>query len=377
LDHNTIIDQNKESILQTYHELHLLAEPSWKEQQTSHYLQKQLLEAGLEVRTFEGHFGFIAEIKGESNEVVALRADMDALMQEVDGEVKANHSCGHDAHSTLVLHTALTLAKLEKPKHTYRFIFQPAEEKAEGALQMMKDGALKDVKFLGGVHLRPKIEIPYGVASPVILHGSTATLRGTITGTPAHAARPEEGINPIEVASLLIQAVQQIRIRNSKRYSIKITELHSGEASNLIPHTARFTFDLRADTNEAMDQLIEKGQHAIETIAQVTGATITFSLGEFSPAAIENQVAMKLAEKAITATLGEENFVPTLVSPGAEDFHFYTLKNPNVVATLIGLGCDLTPGLHHPQMTFNIEALIYGTKILTKLMLEADKQSWS
>jgi len=291
--------------------------------------------------------------------------------------VKANHSCGHDAHSTLVLHTALTLAKLEKPKHTYRFIFQPAEEKAEGALQMMKDGALNDVEFLGGVHLRPKIEIPYGVASPVILHGSTATLRGTITGTPSHAARPEEGINPIEVASLLIQAVQQVRVRNSKRYSIKITELHSGEASNLIPETARFTFDLRADSNEAMDELIGKGQHTIESIAQVTGATISYNLGEFSPAAIENQEAMKLAENAIVATLGEENIVPTLVSPGAEDFHFYTLKNPNLVATLIGLGCDLTPGLHHPKMTFNKEALIYGTKILTSLMLEADQKTWS
>ncbi len=41
---------------------------------------------------------------GRGNPVIAIRADMDALWQEVDGEFKANHSCGHvDAHMTIVM----------------------------------------------------------------------------------------------------------------------------------------------------------------------------------------------------------------------------------------------------------------------------------
>lgn len=377
LDPIQLIEQNRQSILQTYQELHQLAEPSWKEEQTSAYIREKLKAAGLNVKTYEDHFGLVTEIKGDSSDVIALRADMDALVQEVDGEVRANHSCGHDGHSTMALYTALAIAESGQSfKHTIRFIFQPAEEKAEGALKMIESGALEHVKFLGGVHVRPAIEIPFQKAAPVILHGSTASIKGIIQGIPAHAARPEEGNNPIEAAAFLIQAIRQIRLKDAHKYSIKITELHGGEASNLIPEKVHFTFDLRAETNDTMDELIEKAEHTIQKIAELTETMIDFTLGEYSPAAVRNPKAMEIGKKAITSILGKENFVQECPSPGAEDFHFYTLKKPDISATMIALGCDLKPGLHHPQMAFNTEALIYGTKILTEMLLEADKEQW-
>jgi amidohydrolase len=299
---------------------------------------------------------------------------MDALVQEVNGMVKANHSCGHDAHSTMVASAALALSQSRHPfSHTVRFIFQPAEEKAEGALQMMKDGALDDVKFLAGIHLRPSTEVPFNKAAPVILHGSAATLKGVIKGKPAHASRPEDGNNPIEAAAFLIHAIRQIRLQDSSNFSIKITELHGGEASNAIPENTRFTCDLRAEDNLTMEKLIQKAHHAINKTAELTETEITCSQEDYSPAAITNETAIDLARNAIQYILGNENTEDACISKGAEDFHFYTLKNPNLAATMVGLGCDLKPGLHHPNMTFNHEALVYGTQILTKLILDADQ----
>ncbi|MGM0900860.1 MAG: amidohydrolase [Bacillota bacterium] len=377
MDPIEFIEAQRNTIFKTYHDLHQLAEPSWKEEKTSRYLQKKLSDAGYTVQTFSGHYGFVADLPGENPEVIALRADMDALVQEVGGVVRPNHSCGHDAHSTMVLMAALSLYKSNiKLKHSVRFIFQPAEEVAGGALKMMEDGALKNVKFLGGVHLRPSFEVQYGKAAPVILHGSTTTLKGVIKGIPAHAARPEEGNNPIETASLLIQAMKQIKLGGVGRYSIKITQLHSGEASNAIPENARFTFDLRSETNEGMELLISKAKHTVHKIAELTETKIDIVMDEYSPAAVKHPEAIRLAESAISSILGNENLVSKCVSPGAEDFHFYTLKNQEIHATMIGLGCDLTPGLHHPNMTFNHEALVYGTKILTKLLIEADQHNW-
>ena len=79
----------------------------------------------------------IAEI-GSGNPVIAISADMDALWQEVNGEFKANHSCGHDAHMTIVMGLILQLKNMRWKSGTVRFIFQPAEEKGNGALKMVE-----------------------------------------------------------------------------------------------------------------------------------------------------------------------------------------------------------------------------------------------
>lgn len=366
----------KKKIMQTYEELHVLAEPSWEEEKTSRYIYEELIKAGLKPQTFPGHYGIIADIPGQSSEVVALRADMDALVQEVDGVMRANHSCGHDAHSTMVLHAALALAaKGAKFKRTIRFIFQPAEEKGEGALQMIQDGALQNVQYLFGIHLRPWDEVPYGKAAPVIIHGSALTLTGSIQGKPSHASRPQDGKNPIEAAAALVQALQNIRLQILQPYSVKMTQLQAGGgATNQIPETALFALDLRARTNEAMTELKEKTEHVLQKVAALTETDIQWDCKEFVPAAQPNPSAIELAQKAIIDMMGDKQLVSVCLSNGAEDFHFYTLNEPQMKATMIGLGCDLRPGLHHPHMQFNQEALVYGTRVLTKLVVEAAEE---
>lgn len=367
------IDLHKNKVLNTYHDLHSLAEPSWGEEKTSNYIKTRLVEAGLRVKTFEHHYGLIADIKGQLATVIALRADMDALVQEVDGEIKANHSCGHDAHSTMVLHAALAIASSGiKPKHTIRFIFQPAEEKGEGALQMMDDGALENVISLFGIHVRPKVEVPFLKASPVIIHGSAETIRGMIKGIQSHASRPQDGINAIEIASLLVMKLKEIQIQADIPFSIKMTQLQTeNEASNVIPETAKFSIDVRAQTNEVMEQLNEIVMKIFREIMDETGGKITWSMEEFVPAAVVHEGATKIVENAIASVIGAQNVVPRCISNGGEDFHFYTNRYPSVAATMIGLGCDLVPGLHHPQMNFNLEALHYGAKILIQTVLLA------
>jgi amidohydrolase len=370
------IDQHKEDLLKTYNELHNLAEPSWEEEKTSRYIAEHLKAAGLQVKSFKDHYGLIAEIPGLSQRVVALRADMDALVQEVNGVVRPNHSCGHDGHSTMGLYTALALAASNiEPAHTLRFIFQPAEEKGEGALKMMEEGALENVKFLFGTHVRPISEVPYSKASPVIIHGSAGTIRGTIKGLQAHASRPNEGINVIEAAALLVQSLKQIELQTATPYSIKMTQLKTeNEATNVIPETAFFALDVRAQTNEVMEELKQLAKEAMESASEQTGAAITWALEEFVPAATVHKKAVKIAERAIGDILGEENVVPECISHGGEDFHFYTAKNPGLAATMVGLGCGLEPGLHHPDMKFNVNALIYGAKILTQTLLLASQE---
>lgn len=369
----TYLDEQQDQILQTYNDLHLLAEPSWQEEKTARYLRERLTEAGIAVKTFEGHHGFIAEIAGDSEEVVALRADMDALVQEVDGVVRPNHSCGHDAHSTLALYSALAIRTAGvKPAKTIRFLFQPAEEKLGGALQMIKDGALQNVTKLMGVHLRPQIEVPFGKAAPAILHGSSTSLKGTITGLQAHGARPAFGKNVIEAASFLVQALQNIRLEAGCVYSVKMTQLQAGgETSNVIPDRGTFTLDLRAQTNEGMAELKKKTEHVITQTGELMGVGMEWNWRGVAPAATPNAEMIALARQAIGKVLGDEHVTDVCVTPGGEDFHFYPLHHPEVASTMIGLGCGLKPVLHHPNMSFDTEALVYGAKILTTAIWDA------
>src|SRR5690625_7034467 len=79
--------------------------------------------------------GLYVEI-GQGNPIIGLRADMDALMQNVDGVMQANHSCGHDAHMTIVLGVMKRLKQIESElTGTIRAIFQPAEELGNGSVE--------------------------------------------------------------------------------------------------------------------------------------------------------------------------------------------------------------------------------------------------
>jgi amidohydrolase len=363
------IDTNQ-NILEHFQYLHNNPELSWEEEQTTKYIEQILLASGCKVRTFEDCTGVIGEI-GEGKPVVALRADMDALWQEVDGEFRPNHSCGHDAHMAMVLGVLEELKKLHnKPKGTIRFIFQPAEEKGTGALKLVDKGVVDDVDYLYGVHLRPIQEMSSRKATPVIVHGAARFIEGKITGEDLHGARPHLGTNAIEVGATLVQMTNGIHLDPMVPYSVKMTSFHAGGKSlNIIPGQATFGLDLRAQTNAAMDMLVDKVKKRIKAIEICYDVEIPLEFTAHIAAAEVNQEAQTLMGIAIKEVLGAENVEPPLVTTGGDDFHFYTIKRPHIKATMLGLGCDLTPGLHHPNMTFNHEALALGSAILTRVIL--------
>ncbi|GGH75384.1 amidohydrolase [Pullulanibacillus pueri] len=366
-----LTEEMKQEILSIFEYLHTHPEISWKEINTTQYIANKLKALGCRVQTFDDCTGVIAEI-GSGSPIIGLRADMDALWQEVDGTFKANHSCGHDAHMTMVLGTLMMLKQQDTlPQGTIRFIFQPAEEKGMGALKIIEKGVIDDLEFLYGVHVRPIQETANGHATPAILHGSTQSITGTIIGEDAHAARPHLGTNSIEIAATLVHELAHIHVDPMVPHSVKMTKLHAGgESSNIIPGKAEFSLDLRAQTNEVMESLIAHVQGAAQSVAQFYNVNIDMNIPENLAAATENLEAETLLAAAIEDTIGKENLDPPLVTTGGEDFHFYSLKRPKLKATMLGLGCGLEPGLHHPHMTFDRKALFSGIRILTSVLLK-------
>lgn len=113
---------------------------------------------------------------------------------------------------------------------------------------------------------------------------------------------------------------------------------------------------------------------AIRLIADMADVEISYEVQAEIAAAQVDETAVALMAQAITETVGEQFLAAPIVTPGGEDFHYYTLKRPTVKATMLGLGCDLAPGLHHPHMTFNRDSIQTGIEILTRTVIQTFEQ---
>lgn len=368
------VRMNEQQIKTTYHHLHTNAEVSWKEVNTTKFLCEQLQELDIRCETFKDHTGVIGywgnELEGST---VGIRADMDALWQLVDGEWKANHSCGHDAHMTMVLFAIKCLKEIGfEPTGLIKIIFQPAEETGKGAQALIENGVIADIDFLLGIHLRPVQEMEFGVASPAIYHGATTLLKGEVRGIQAHGARPHLGINVLDSLGSIIQAINSVKLDPTVSASAKVTMVKAGgDNINIIPDFAEFGIDVRAERNEVMTQLLEKIKHAVTTAGSINHAKVTIETQATMVAAESSPAFESLVGEAIVEALGENGLVSSPVTPGGEDFHFYKATYPNLQATVVGLGTGLSPGLHHPDMSFNLDALLNGVKILSGALIKA------
>ena len=354
------------NVLEHYHYLHQIPELGFEEVKTSNYIASKLEEAGYKVtRNINNTTGIVAEYDtGKSGPVLALRADMDALGHIIDGQHCARHTCGHDGHSSMLLTAAQELIKegnIKKGK--LKLIFQPAEELGSGALAMIEGGAIDDVDMIIGLHVRPKEECPKGFASAAMFYSASTTVEVNIHGIPAHGARPHLGVNALDAATMAIQAVNTIHLAPSLTYSVKATRcICDAGVTNAIPSEAYVCWDLRAPTNPAMDELKAKTLKAIELSVASIGAKADIKVSKEIPAAEIDDEVTKIIAESITDVLGKEGLKDPIFTPGGEDFFNYP-RERDVKSGFWGLGVDLTPGLHHPDMTFDTSALENGVKI--------------
>ncbi|RHW35784.1 amidohydrolase [Lysinibacillus yapensis] len=345
-------------------------EVSWKEVETTKKIASILDEMKVKYKFFDAITGLVAEI-GQGEEVIAVRADIDALWQEVDGVMRANHSCGHDANISMVLGALLQL-KDAPLKKRIRFIFQPAEETGGGAIEMVKRGAIDDVSYLFGVHLRPIEELPLGKVAPAIHHGAALFLNGSIHGIDAHGARPHQGKNAIDVVFAIQQMLKNIYINPFDVYSVKLTKIVAdGGSVNIIPGNATFSIDVRAQKNAVLEELQTRIDEGFEAIGSMFGVEVKWHWVDKTPGAEVSEEAAKIAETSIIEALGIEHLAQPISTPGSDDFHHYTVLRPHLKAAMIGVGADLAPGLHHPHMTFHKDALMAGAKVLTNTLRNA------
>ncbi|MGF1486226.1 MAG: M20 family metallopeptidase [Prochloraceae cyanobacterium] len=359
--------------------IHAHPELSGEEYQTAAYVAGVLSSCGLSVKEAVGKTGVLGELAGtdEDDRILAIRTDMDALpiQERTDLDFASckpgiMHACGHDVHSTVGLGTAMVLSQLSQPlPGKMRFLFQPAEEIAMGASWMVRDGAMRDVNAIFGVHVFPSIParsvgIRYGT-----LTAAADELDIIIQGESGHGARPHQAIDAIWIAAQVVTTLQQSisRTQNPLRpIVLTIGEINGGRAPNVIADRVRMAGTVRSLHPETHADLPKWIENIVANICNTYGAKYEVNYRRGVPSVNNNLGLTQILEEASREAWGNERIeIISEPSLGAEDFSVYLEDAPGCMFRLgVGYQDKLNRPLHHPQFKVDESAIITGVVTL-------------
>ena len=350
-------------------DIHAHPELAFEEHRTAKFVADHLEAVGIEVMTGYGGTGIVGRLKsGSSARSIGLRADLDALpMQEAnDFEHRSEtdgifHGCGHDGHTVMLLAAATRLAQAPNFDGTVYFIFQPAEEAMGGAEVMIKDGLFRDhhMDQIFGMHNWPGLPVGQFAVATGPMMAAFEKFDINIQGVGGHGAMPHHCIDPIVIAAQMIQAIQTVVSRNvdpQEAAVISITQVHAGNAYNVIPESVHLCGAMRYLDKQTGIKMRDRLKTIIETTAKAAGAQAELSFHDVMyPVLVNEAAATEVAIKAAQSIVGPDQ-VNTTARPimGSEDFAWMLEQRPGCYL-FIGNGSDSEGGcmVHHPEYDFN------------------------
>ncbi len=369
------------------HHLHAHPELSYKEFETSAFVQQKLTEWGINFQIL-AQTGVVAVLEGKnpSSRIIALRADMDALpiTEENDVPYKSTntgvmHACGHDVHTTCLLGAAKVLKELSNEwEGTIKLIFQPGEERNPGGASLLiKEGVLENPAPQGiiALHVNPGLEVGKLSFRAGRVMASADEIYVTIRSKGGHAAAPHLTADTILIASHLIVSLQQIISRNNNPISpsvLSICSFQGGHTTNVIPSEVKLMGTFRAMDETWRFKAHELIRKQTVGLVEAMGAEVDLHIDVGYPT-VDNDI--QLTERAWRIAedyMGKENVSETELRMGAEDFGYYTQAVPGCFFRL-GVRNEakgIIHNVHTPK--FNIDEAAIETGIGIMAMLAAN-----
>lgn len=371
-------------------DLHSHPELCYEEQRTADIVAQKLASWGIEVTRGLGKTGVVGVLRsGTGAKAIGLRADMDALpIQERNTFAHASknankmHACGHDGHTAMLLGAAQYLARHRQFDGTVVFIFQPAEEGGAGARAMIEDGLFErfpmDAVF--ALHNWPGMPAGQFGARVGATQASSNEFHIRVIGVGAHAALPHDGVDPIFAAMQIGMGLQSIITRNKRPIDaavLSITQIHAGDALNVIPDSATLAGTVRTFSVAVLDLIETRMKSIAEATAQAYGCEVEFAFTRNYPPTVNTEAETRFALGVMQDIVGEDQVEINMDPPmGSEDFSFMLLEKPGCYAYIgNGSGAHREHGhgvgpcmLHNTSYDFNDEVLSLGTTYWARLV---------
>ncbi|CAF2932307.1 unnamed protein product [Rotaria sp. Silwood2] len=357
-------------------DIHAHPEMALHEVRTSTLVADKLKQWGVTVTEGIGGLGVVGMLKSNASgsRSIGFRADMDALSLTEQNDVSyisttlgVMHACGHDGHTVMLLGAAKYLAEhRDSFCGTIYFIFQPAEEKDNGALNMINDKLFDrfPMDAIYGMHSGPDIAIgKFAIRSGPMLAAADTWL-ATFRGTGGHGASPHLASDVTVPLAQFILSLQTIVSRNisptdSTVISVGAVQSGSFDSLNVLPSEIRVGGTARSFTKEARDTIERRMKELAYGLATTYDCKVEVKyLREGIP--LVNHV--QCTERAIRAAenlVGAENIDGNMTKDmGGEDFAEMLERKPGAYI-IIGNGISFG-ALHSPTYNFNDDAFPFG-----------------
>jgi hippurate hydrolase len=201
-----------------------------------------------------------------------------------------------------------------------------------------------------------------------------------VRGKGAHAALPHNGNDPVFTAAQIVSALQGIITRNKRPIDaavISVTQVHAGDATNIVPDQAWIGGTVRTFTVPVLDLIERRMEEVSRAVASAFDCTIDFEFHRNYPPTVnsaeEAAFAIGVAAELVGETNVDADIEPTM---GAEDFSFMLLERPGCylfIGNGDGVHREIGHGmgpcmLHNPSYDFNDEILPVGSTFFVKLV---------
>lgn len=370
----------KPNLLALRHTLHRIAELSNKEKKTSEIL-KSFINTHNPTEVIENvagnGFAAIYRFK-QAGPVVVIRCELDALpikeslnITYASQNPNCAHKCGHDGHMAIVAGLIFELRREIFKKGTVILLFQPAEETGEGAKAVLKDARFTGLKpdYIFALH-----NIPGYPQNEIILSQNrfSATVHSfslKLEGKQAHAAQPEQGINPALAIADMIKKLAQLERPNPMEEKFMLCTpifIEMGQqAYGISAGQGAMGYTLRCWNSNQMQEVESRVAEIIKTVAAAFNLKYSLKWFDYFPENKNDSQAVAIVEKA-ALQCGYRIHNKNHPFRFGEDFGWFSNQYKTA---MFGLGAgEKCPALHHTAYDFPDEIIETGVQMFTKII---------
>src|SRR5580658_4476802 len=390
-DLDSFLARHQDELIEFRRDLHAHPELANAEHRTTRRVALRLAAVGLRPVILPKGTGLVVDIGSEPDDqgdrpVVALRADLDALPMQDEKDVPYRstvpnvcHACGHDVHTTVLMGAGLYLADLAAAgllPGRVRLVFQPAEEAASGALDVLAAGGIASVGRIFALHCDPRLDAgQLGVRSGAIT-AACDRIQVHVTGPGGHTARPHLTTDLVYALGKIITEVPAAlsrRVDPRARLSLVWGRVSAGTVANAIPDAGIAEGTVRCLDDEAWHSAPDLLKGLIDSIAAGYGLNTEVSYQRYVPPTVNDQASAAMISAAALGVLGAGSVVHTPQSLGGEDFAWYLESIPGALARLGTRvpGSNRTLDIHQPTFDIDESAIATGVRVMAATAINA------